>query len=200
MIFFLIFKKKKYSSFTLCNPLVRTLHCFYLLFFLPKQTWKNRPQKLLITPCQTMLILFHVNTHQRTLLKWLWKEALSAQKAQLTPLWVCVVSWELPGQSKWFSGAAVIKFNGSASGALLLNLAMLIEFQVTILFLVNNLLKLLMLRPSQQHLKTIWTAPEVPTIWHKPIKMSAVPFELREPPAKVILVKSVTNYCPNLYW
>ena len=66
------------------------------------------------------------------------QEALSAQKAQLTPLWVCVVSWELPGQSKWFSGAAVIKFNGSASGALLLNLAMLIEFQVTILFLVNN--------------------------------------------------------------
>ena len=50
------------------------------------------------------------------------QEALSAQKAQLTPLWVCVVSWELPGQSKWFSGAAVIKFNGSASGALLLNL------------------------------------------------------------------------------
>ena len=47
-------------------------------------------------------------------------------------MWVCVVSWELPGQSKWFSGAAVIKFNWSASGALLLNLALLIEFQVTV--------------------------------------------------------------------
>ena len=53
-----------------------------------------------------------------------------------------------PQMVKWFSGAAVIKFNGSASGALLLNLAMLIEFQVTILFLVNDLLKLLMSRPS----------------------------------------------------